>query len=60
MAEARIYKIDKIPQFQRGDGVVTTLLIGRDSAPGTGFTSGLTQFPPDAPRRCTATIAPSR
>jgi quercetin dioxygenase-like cupin family protein len=26
--------------------VVTTLLIGRDSAPGTGFTSGLTQFPP--------------
>jgi len=46
MAEARIYKIDKIPQFQRGDGVVTTLLIGRDSAPGTGFTSGLTQFPP--------------
>jgi quercetin dioxygenase-like cupin family protein len=46
MAEAQIYKIDKIPQFQRGDRVVTTLLIGRDSAPGTGFTSGLTLFPP--------------
>jgi quercetin dioxygenase-like cupin family protein len=46
MTDARIYRIAEIPQFQRGDGVVTTLLIGRDSVPGTNFTSGLTQFPP--------------
>jgi quercetin dioxygenase-like cupin family protein len=46
MTDARIYRIAEIPQFQRGDGVVTTLLIGRDSVPGTKFTSGLTQFPP--------------
>jgi quercetin dioxygenase-like cupin family protein len=46
MAQARVYKIGEIPQFQRGDGVITTLLVGRENAPGTPFTSGLTQFPP--------------
>ena len=46
MKDARIYRIAEISPFQRGDGLVTTLLIGRDSVPGTSFTSGLTQFPP--------------
>jgi quercetin dioxygenase-like cupin family protein len=46
MPEAGVYKIGEIPQFQRGDGVVTTLLVGRDNAPSAPFTSGLTQFPP--------------
>jgi quercetin dioxygenase-like cupin family protein len=43
---ASILKIDSIPQFQRGDGVITTLLVGTERAPDTVFTSGLTSFPP--------------
>ena len=43
---ASILKIDSIPQFQRGDGVITTLLVGAERAPDTVFTSGLTSFPP--------------
>ncbi len=42
---ASILKIDSIPQFQRGDGVITTLLVGKERAPDTVFTSGLTSFP---------------
>ena len=45
-ASAGIFKIDSIPQFQRGDGVITTLLVGAERAPDTVFTSGLTSFPP--------------
>lgn len=45
-APAGIFKIDSIPQFQRGDGVITTLLVGTERAPDTVFTSGLTSFPP--------------
>jgi len=33
-------------RFQRGDGVITTLLVGKGNAAGAGFTSGLTRFPP--------------
>lgn len=43
---ASILKIESIPQFQRGDGVITTLLVGAERAPDTVFTSGLTSFPP--------------
>jgi quercetin dioxygenase-like cupin family protein len=43
---ASIIKLEEIPQFQRGDGVITTLLVGVDRAPDTVFTSGLTSFPP--------------
>jgi len=46
MATASIIKIASIPTFQRGDGVITTLLVGADRAPDTVFTSGLTSFPP--------------
>jgi quercetin dioxygenase-like cupin family protein len=43
---ASIVKIQEVPQFQRGDGVITTLLIGTERAPDAVFTSGLTSFPP--------------
>lgn len=46
MAEARVMRIEDVPVFQRGDGVETTLLVGRENAEGTVFTSGLTRFPP--------------
>ncbi len=42
---ANIIKIESIPKFQRGDGVITTLLVGTERAPDTVFTSGLTSFP---------------
>lgn len=43
---ARIIRLQDIPTFQRGDGVITTLLVGAERAPDTVFTSGLTSFPP--------------
>jgi quercetin dioxygenase-like cupin family protein len=46
MASATIVKIEDAPVFQRGDGVLTTLLVGKGNAAGTVFTSGLTRFPP--------------
>ena len=46
MSEATIIKIEDAPVFQRGAGVITTLLVGKDNAEGTVFTSGLTRFPP--------------
>ena len=45
MTDVQILKIDEIPRFARGDGVETTLLVGRERAPDTPFTSGLTRFP---------------
>jgi quercetin dioxygenase-like cupin family protein len=46
MEGTTILKIDSLETFQRGDGVVTTLLVGAERAPDTVFTSGLTSFPP--------------
>jgi quercetin dioxygenase-like cupin family protein len=46
MANATVIRIEDAPVFQRGDGVVTTLLVGKGNAEGTVFTSGLTRFPP--------------
>lgn len=46
METATIMKIAALPKFERGDGVETTLLVGRERAPGSLFTSGLTSFPP--------------
>ena len=42
----KILKLSSLAGFQRGDGVVTTLLVGSERLPGAGFTSGLTSFPP--------------
>jgi quercetin dioxygenase-like cupin family protein len=46
MEGSTILKLESLGKFQRGDGVVTTLLIGAERAPDTVFTSGLTSFPP--------------
>lgn len=46
MSAAAIVKFDDKPIFDRGDGVSTSLLIGKDNAEGTVFTSGFTTFPP--------------
>jgi HTH-type transcriptional regulator, repressor for puuD len=44
--KATILRIEDIPQFHWGDGVITTPLVGWEQAPDTVFTSGLTSFPP--------------
>lgn len=44
MAETTIIKIEDVPVFERGDGVKTTLLVGKEIC-GAGITSGLTSFP---------------
>jgi quercetin dioxygenase-like cupin family protein len=41
-----ILKLNSLAKVQRGDGVVTTLLVGSERVPGVGFTTGLTSFPP--------------
>jgi len=46
VANATVIRIEDAPVFQRGDGVITTLLVGKGNAAGAGFTSGLTRFPP--------------
>ena len=45
MEAATILKVESLVKFERGDGVVTTLLVGTERVPGAGFTSGLTSFP---------------
>ena len=42
----KILKLSSLASFERGDGVVTTLLVGSERVPGASFTSGLTSFPP--------------
>ena len=46
--KATIIKAGERPSFDRGNGVTTTLLVGRENAPDTVFTSGTTRFPPGA------------
>ena len=45
MPNATIIKPDEVPAFKRGDGVETTLLVGRERCGAVVFTSGLTRFP---------------
>lgn len=42
-----VVRIEDAGVFSRGNGVETTLLIGKDNA-GSRFTSGLTRFPPNS------------
>lgn len=44
MSETRIFKIDEAPTHERGDGVITTVLVTKENC-GSRFTSGLTSFP---------------
>ena len=46
MSGATVAKLDDSPVYARGDGVETTLLIGRERCPAATLTSGLTRFPP--------------
>jgi quercetin dioxygenase-like cupin family protein len=46
METATVIRIAEVSKVERGDGVETTLLVGRERAPGSVFTSGLTAFPP--------------
>jgi len=45
MTDATLLKLDDLPIVKRGDGVETTLLVGRDRCDLATFTSGLTRFP---------------
>ena len=45
MSESKILKIDELPVHARGDGVQTTLLVGKEVC-GSRITTGLTKFPP--------------
>tara|TARA_X000001036_G_C20565676_1_gene760440 strand:- start:40 stop:447 length:408 start_codon:yes stop_codon:yes gene_type:complete len=44
MSETRIFKIKDAPKYQRGDGVITTVLVANQDC-GSRITSGLTSFP---------------
>jgi len=45
MTDATLLKLDDLSIVKRGDGVETTLLVGRDRCGPAKFTSGLTRFP---------------
>lgn len=45
MAEVEIIRIDDAQKFARGDGVETTLLVGKERCESASFTSGMTSFP---------------
>ena len=48
MEKAAITKYESVGGFRRGNGVVTRLLVGKENASSTIFTSGTTVFPPGA------------
>lgn len=45
MSENKVLKIGELPVHARGDGVETTLLVGRERFASADFTSGMTTFP---------------
>ena len=45
MAEAILRKQAELTPIKRGDGVETTLLVGKEVCAGAPFTSGITSFP---------------
>lgn len=45
MGKATIVEHDTVKGFRRGNGVITRLLVGKDNAEQTIFTSGTTVFP---------------
>ena len=45
MGENAVLRTSELPVFARGDGVETTLLVGKERYGGVGFTSGITKFP---------------
>ncbi|MFL2547296.1 MAG: cupin domain-containing protein [Candidatus Rariloculaceae bacterium] len=45
MSDATLLKPDELTAIARGDGVETTLLVGKERCGDVRFTSGLTRFP---------------
>jgi len=45
MSDATLLKLDELSTVARGDGVETTLLVGKERCGDVSFTSGLTRFP---------------
>ena len=48
MAKGAVIRIKEAPTFERGNGIVTTLLVCKDHCGAENFTSGMTKFPPEA------------
>ena len=48
MAEPAIIRPDEAPKYERGNGIETTLLVGKDRCGAENFTSGMTIIPPQA------------
>ena len=47
MAIPAVIRPDEAPKYNRGNGVETTLLAGKDSCGAENFTTGMTKFPPE-------------
>ena len=45
MAKAAVIRPDEAPKYERGNGIETTLLVGKDSCGAEHFTTGMTKFP---------------
>ena len=48
MAKPAIIRPDEAPKYERGNGIETTLLVGKDRCGAENFTSGMTIIPPQA------------
>ena len=48
MAKSAVIRLKEAPTFERGNGIVTTLLVCKDRCGAENFTSGMTRFPPAA------------
>ena len=48
MAKPAIIRPDEAPKYERGNGIETTLLVGKHRCGAENFTSGMTIFPPQA------------
>lgn len=45
MANATVIRPDEAPKYERGNGIETTLLAGKESCGAENFTTGMTKFP---------------
>jgi len=45
MAKSAVIRLKEAPTFERGNGIVTTLLVCKDRCGAKNFTSGMTKFP---------------
>ncbi len=45
MAKPAVIRFDEAPKYERGNGIETTLLVGKDRCGAENFTTGMTKFP---------------